>query len=965
MLFILILFQLPLVCEESYQIIEDKAHTPIFTPSFANRQTAKIQLSNGLDAYLISDPKATKSAAALVVDAGSWQDPAEYPGLAHFLEHMLFLGTEKYPTESEYDRFIKEHDGQSNAYTASTHTVYFFSINHDAFPEALDRFAFFFKKPLFNPSGVDRELQAIDQEFAKNFTDDDVREHYVLKELSNPQHPFHRFSAGNSSTLSHVSQKALKQWYHDHYSANLMHLIVYSSLPLDTLRDLVIQDFNEVPNTNRPPFHLHVPLFSTLAKGKMVYITPLKDIRTLDLMWELPSTFAHMNETRPELVVCSLLGHEGPESLLSLLKKQNLAEGLNCAGHKLGDDNVLFSLTINLTEEGLNQVNLVIEECFEAIATLKEKGLPAYIFDEIKKMGLIRYQYQQQEDPFDYVMKLGEWRSNESLETFPEQSTMIQSFDPKAIKDLLNVLTPADALMIILAKPQATGLAPDQKEHWMGVPYTIRPLSPQQLDQWSQVLPNPQLRIPPPNPFIPKQIDLIKPTYSVVDQSPFPHPEILLEEESAKIYYALDEVFRIPKTFWSFNIKTPFVERGDPQKVVLADLYIKCLEEALKSYTYSAELADLNYEIQRFENGINITISGYSNNAEFLFNAILNRLRTCHPTEKLFAIFKDSLLRQYQNFAEEGALLQGLEMYQSLIYANFSTQSQLASAIETITYSHLLDYITHLFDQTYTTGLLYGHLTKQQALPLWEKLRHTLRSRPYPIAEQIPPKVISLPANQGPFFLDMPIKSPGNAVILGIEDGGFSFQTRAAQQIIMQAMNGPFYSTLRTKQQTGYLVYTRADEIEKHLFSLFAVQSNTHDPRDLLARFELFIESFLQEMAKADLTPERFEVIRQSLLTTLEQPPQSLVEMGKLLKNLAFKYEGDFDWMAKRISGFKDLTYENFLEIASQSLGKTNKRRLAVLVYGTSTENKGFKYTRLLDKEEIRKLSEYTHIKSD
>ena len=104
-------------------------------------------MENGLQAYIISDSHAEKSAVALSVQTGSWEDPNEYPGVAHFLEHMLFMGTEKYPDESSYDSFIKEHGGSSNAFTEDLHTTYLLEVNTGAFPEALDRFSSFFKEP--------------------------------------------------------------------------------------------------------------------------------------------------------------------------------------------------------------------------------------------------------------------------------------------------------------------------------------------------------------------------------------------------------------------------------------------------------------------------------------------------------------------------------------------------------------------------------------------------------------------------------------------------------------------------------------------------------------------------------------------------------------------------------------------------------------------------------------------------
>ena len=94
-----------------YQVIENKAELPLVNPTFSERKIAKIQLKNGLQAYIISDPNAEKSAVAISIEAGSWQDPKEYPGMAHFLEHMLFMGTAAYPKENEYTSYILDHGG--------------------------------------------------------------------------------------------------------------------------------------------------------------------------------------------------------------------------------------------------------------------------------------------------------------------------------------------------------------------------------------------------------------------------------------------------------------------------------------------------------------------------------------------------------------------------------------------------------------------------------------------------------------------------------------------------------------------------------------------------------------------------------------------------------------------------------------------------------------------------------------
>lgn len=65
-----------------------------------------ISLHNDLQCLVISDKDAQKSAAALSVEVGSLTDPREAQGLAHYLEHMLFMGTKKYPEENEYSNVV-------------------------------------------------------------------------------------------------------------------------------------------------------------------------------------------------------------------------------------------------------------------------------------------------------------------------------------------------------------------------------------------------------------------------------------------------------------------------------------------------------------------------------------------------------------------------------------------------------------------------------------------------------------------------------------------------------------------------------------------------------------------------------------------------------------------------------------------------------------------------------------------
>src|SRR5690606_1694494 len=148
------------------------------------------------------DPEADKAAASRDVEVGSRQDPAERPGLAHFLEHMLFLGTERYPTAGDYQQYISAHGGSHNAYTAFEHTNYFFDIDAAHLEPALDRFSQFFVAPLFTAEYVQREKNAVHSEYMANIRDDARRGFDVLRSVINPAHPFSKFSVGTLDTLA-------------------------------------------------------------------------------------------------------------------------------------------------------------------------------------------------------------------------------------------------------------------------------------------------------------------------------------------------------------------------------------------------------------------------------------------------------------------------------------------------------------------------------------------------------------------------------------------------------------------------------------------------------------------------------------------------------------------------------------------------------------------------------------------
>ena len=125
--------------------------------------------------------------------------------------YVVFLGTEKYPDETEYSKFLSQHGGSSNAYTAGDHTNYYFDVTPKNLEGALDRFSQFFIAPLFTESATDREVNAVNSEHEKNLPSDSWRLRQLESSLSDPEHDYHKFGTGSkvgyvrfASTVSQV-----------------------------------------------------------------------------------------------------------------------------------------------------------------------------------------------------------------------------------------------------------------------------------------------------------------------------------------------------------------------------------------------------------------------------------------------------------------------------------------------------------------------------------------------------------------------------------------------------------------------------------------------------------------------------------------------------------------------------------------------------------------------------------------
>ena len=262
-----------------------KAENDIIKAVNDTRLYHSMVLPNQLEVMLISDPSIQKSAAALSVGAGFMQDPKNFQGLAHYLEHMLFLGTKSYPDASAYSDFIQQNGGTENAYTDSAHTNYMLSINNHEFDQALNRFSRFFYEATLDKNYGQKELNAVHSEWTLKSPNDWAIFDRVEELTLNPKHSFNQFSWGNLESLAGQTNKSLHQatneFYQRYYSANLMKVALISPLSIEEMKALANKYFSVIPNKHTVITSQSEPIANKEHLSKIVHYQPQKELKQL------------------------------------------------------------------------------------------------------------------------------------------------------------------------------------------------------------------------------------------------------------------------------------------------------------------------------------------------------------------------------------------------------------------------------------------------------------------------------------------------------------------------------------------------------------------------------------------------------------------------------------------------------------------------------------------------------------
>ncbi len=941
-LFLTLSYPLLAVQPESLsQVVVDKNPLKILTPSLKDVKFKKLILSNGVKVFIISDKEARQSSAALAVNVGSWNNPEEYLGMAHFCEHMLFMGSKKYPDENAYWKCILDNGGTTNAYTSTDRTVYMFAINHDQFDKSLDMFSRFFIDPLFSESCINRELLAVNQEHNKNIEHDGWRSWFIFKQEGNQNHPNAAFSTGTEDTLKIVGRDNLVKWYKENYKSSGMHLVVYSNQDIDSLTTLVEDKFSQIEaSKDAPKPYPDLKITSPNQEGHITYIEPVKDLKELTITWEIPPAYANDLDRKSYKLIAYSLAHHMKGGLYSLLKEQGLIENFSADTDKVSGSHLLLSFNMNLTSEGIQKTDHILYTFFSALNKLKSGNVPLHIYNDMETVLSTSYQWQSRKDPFKLTMELVDMMVDEPLETFPYKTVMINQFDQKNSRDLLSYLTARNAIFTITGSKEATHRNANKVEPWTGAKYSLSKVNEEVLEGWEIAEPSKDISLPNPNPYISKHQKLLNEEVNFEIKT----PNLIADDAAGKCYFLQDTLFLEPKTQLFIRIKSPEIT-SSKKSICLNKMFCSYLYTHMSSLIAEGAFAGIETSIYPKELGLNIVVNGYHDKIGSYMMSFLSNLITSYPTKNEFDMIKNELLSNCKSLAQNLPSSQGMNLLYSIISnVNLDMHTE-ASVLQSITLEDLQTFQKRLLEENYLQTYISGNIDKESAMLYFSEMKSTLSAKPYEVSlHDIEEYVAFYGDTPEPKKISIETKMGGNSAILLIDQDNFTDEKYASQSIFASIIREAFFGELRTKQQTGYIVQSAATELHGRLLQFYIAQSTTHYPEELLARYELFLENYSRDI-KETITEERFNNVKASIISKLTQSDPNLISSANRNFSLAYSYNGDFDRSKKQITALTTLSYDSFITNAKQFMTRDNPKRLAILVKGSKVDKKSFSYT--------------------
>jgi predicted Zn-dependent peptidase len=323
--------------------------------------------ANGLPVYSVGLPGTRALTVLVAFDAGARTERAEENGMAHFLEHLVFKGGEKYVTYKDVNETAERLGGMLNAYTSHDMVAFHITVRAESAEPAIDLLSDFVARPRLDAEELDRERGVVIQEINRAYDQPSTVAEYLIDRAAFGEHPLGRTVLGPEENLRSFTRDAIVSFRERRWAGASGAAFLVGNIEFVPLQDQLAELFARFPTLPTPEPYVPVPKFApeTLVEQRDTNQSHLRMIYRPDV------DVGNVKERAALSIYSTLLGGSmGSRLFEEIREKRGLCYSVYAVAHAYAD------LPILQLGSGLDS-----GKCIEAYTRMRE------IVDELRSEG--------------------------------------------------------------------------------------------------------------------------------------------------------------------------------------------------------------------------------------------------------------------------------------------------------------------------------------------------------------------------------------------------------------------------------------------------------------------------------------------------------------------------------------------------------------------------------------------------
>ncbi len=292
----------------------------------------KHTLDNGLTLYLNPMPENETVSINFWCRTGVIHETRENSGISHYLEHMIFKGTEKYEP-GEADVIIDSLGGMTNAATSLDYTQYYVHIHKDNWSKAFEVFAELLTNPKFDKQEFESERKVVLEEYRRKMDNPLAYLNTIAYHKTFKDHPYEMEILGSTESIKNISREMMIEYYEEFYRPDNKALFIFGDIDTEDVIQTVEEFYKDVPAQEGPTYGKDQKEVSYNTGLRKQFFRPMEDAY---MVMSFPGPSLHDPDYPAMDILTTILGTGNSSRLTRKIRNElELAHEISCAAPTL------------------------------------------------------------------------------------------------------------------------------------------------------------------------------------------------------------------------------------------------------------------------------------------------------------------------------------------------------------------------------------------------------------------------------------------------------------------------------------------------------------------------------------------------------------------------------------------------------------------------------------------------------